>query len=150
MKRCRKCKQFKPSGFFYKWSRSCLACKRLAARTWYRKNSNRSKNTSRKWAKKHWALVQSYNRQLNRKTSYGLDSDTFDKMFKGQRQKCAICFKRLRDRGRGSDSVAVDHDHKASRVRGILCRDCNCGLGNFRDSVKLLKSAIVYIKRNKL
>lgn len=50
---------------------------------------------------------------------------------------CAIC-------GRDSDLVG-DHDHETGYSRGILCRNCNLGLGNFYDSIPKLRAAIRYL-----
>lgn len=46
------------------------------------------------------------------------------------------------------DTVHVDHDHLTGRVRGLLCQECNTGLGKFRDSIPYLESAIQYLKYN--
>ena len=33
--------------------------------------------------------------------------------------------------------------------RGLLCRDCNLGIGNLKDNINYLKSAISYLERGK-
>jgi hypothetical protein len=51
---------------------------------------------------------------------------------------CAIC---------GTDQdLFVDHCHKSLRIRGVLCRSHNIGLGMFGDSTELLSKAIEYIR----
>jgi hypothetical protein len=53
--------------------------------------------------------------------------------------KCGIC---------GSEEdLTIDHCHERYVYRGILCRNCNVGLGMFRDSVALLEGAIAYLKK---
>lgn len=42
--------------------------------------------------------------------------------------------------------LSVDHNHKSNKIRGLLCLNCNAGLGNFRDNITLLKKAISYLE----
>jgi hypothetical protein len=45
--------------------------------------------------------------------------------------------------------ICFDHCHKTGMIRGALCRNCNCGLGYFNDSIEMLDRAIVYLNRFK-
>lgn len=66
----------------------------------------------------------------------------YDALFKKQGGVCAIC-KLPPDKNR---RLAVDHDHKTGRIRGLLHTGCNIGLGCFKDSTKLLRAAILYLR----
>ena len=55
-------------------------------------------------------------------------------MYCKQGGACLICEK--------PDPEHVDHDHETGKVRGILCFNCNQGLGNFRDDVRSLIRAV--------
>lgn len=51
---------------------------------------------------------------------------------------CAVCYEK--------PATSVDHDHKTGQVRGLLCRNCNTGLGMFGDNPELMLAASAYIK----
>ena len=73
--------------------------------------------------------------------TYGIDSTEYDRIFKLQGGRCAICRNKP-----ATIRFAVDHDHKTSEVRGILCKRCNHDLlGGGHDSVAVLWSAIQYL-----
>lgn len=41
-------------------------------------------------------------------------------------------------------------DKAIGLVRGILCNDCNKGLGNFKDNIDLLLNAVSYLSKTRL
>jgi hypothetical protein len=83
------------------------------------------------------------NRQL--KYTYGITIDVFDEILKRQNNKCAICNKEFLEDIR----IYVDHEHiENGKVRGLLCLQCNTGLGNFQDNTDLLHLAIKYLENN--
>jgi len=67
---------------------------------------------------------------------YGLTHQEYDQLLRNQEWKCAIC---------GGEPEAVDHDHETGVVRGLLCIECNAGIGLFADSRDRLHSAIRYL-----
>lgn len=68
--------------------------------------------------------------------------EQYDKLHKAQNGVCAICGGVNKDGSR----LAVDHNHNANEIRGLLCRNCNLGLGLFRDSIIQFQSAINYLR----
>lgn len=69
---------------------------------------------------------------------YGLTREDFEEMLWLQDNKCAICQTENPDQ--------IDHDHVTGKVRDILCKHCNLGLGHFRDSSELVQVAAEYLK----
>lgn len=71
----------------------------------------------------------------------GVDVEVLRRIEKTQNGRCAICGSAQKKK-----SLSVDHCHKTGRVRGMLCQDCNFGLGKFKDSPTLLQTAISYLE----
>lgn len=70
------------------------------------------------------------------------------RLYKLQRGRCAICGARgdVQELGfKKYGPFCIDHDHKTGKVRGLLCSNCNKGLGMFRDCQKFLHAAIAYL-----
>lgn len=80
------------------------------------------------------------------KVKYGIDQKEHDALLEKQKGKCACCGVVL-DSSTKELIPQVDHVHDATkRVRGLLCGSCNRGLGQFKDSVEVLRKAVVYLE----
>jgi hypothetical protein len=79
----------------------------------------------------------------NLKQGYGLTLEEFDLLMEVQNGLCGICKTILLPTKSGTH---VDHDHGNGRIRGLLCGNCNKGLGHFRDSPAFLLAAVSYLK----
>jgi Recombination endonuclease VII len=76
-------------------------------------------------------------RHYHLRRRYGIGAAEFDDLVRGQGGVCPICNE--------ADPEHVDHDHLTGRVRGILCFNCNGGLGQFGDDTERLVRAQLYI-----
>lgn len=76
------------------------------------------------------------------KSEWGMTPEDYHRMLSGQGGGCAICGT-FDPRGRGR--FHVDHDHATGRIRGLLCNECNFGLGKFGDNPELLRRALAYL-----
>ena len=69
-------------------------------------------------------------------------------LFAEQDGKCAICTNPiLLYQGRGS-GAQLDHDHETGVIRGLLCLNCNQGLGKFKESITILELALAYLQKH--
>lgn len=59
------------------------------------------------------------------KSRFGINEAEYMLLFDEQRGRCAICG------GTENRRLAVDHNHKTGKVRGLLCGACNTKLGWF-------------------
>ena len=99
----------------------------------------------REYRAKNRRVAQDY----ERKRKFGLTPEEYGKMLLAQGNKCAICGnEETATRLDKTKSLAVDHDHKTGKVRGLLCCECNQGLGKFRDSREMLLSAARYLEQH--
>jgi hypothetical protein len=88
------------------------------------------------------------------KATYGITKEEYLAMFKSQNGQCAICNTTETNHSKMFNLI-VDHKHDETHrrgtrnkenIRGLLCSNCNHGLGQFKDDPNLLQSAINYLK----
>jgi len=81
----------------------------------------------------------------NLKRHYDITLGDYEGILAAQGGVCAIC-------GRSPEefklTFAVDHNHITGKVRGVVCPDCNRGLGGFHDDPVLVEKALEYLKKN--
>ncbi len=118
---------------------SCRECVKKTRARWARENPEKRRIINQRWRQKH----PDHWRRLSL-SKYGLEPEDYDAMLEQQGGLCAIC-KRECVTGR---ALHVDHDHNTGRVRGLLCHKCNSGLGQFGDSLDVIRSALTYLGRS--
>jgi|ERR1700676_3411860 len=110
-------------------------------RAWRAKNRDKTAKYDKDWYLKNPEKIKLKGRKRTLK-QYGLTLEQYDAMLQNQGGVCAVC-----GLTRGTRRMAVDHDHKTNKVRGLLCQFCNTALGKFLDSVEILKRAISYLEK---
>jgi hypothetical protein len=83
-------------------------------------------------------LCRSETRNVSR-----ISQDDYNALLEAQNYSCAICGLPAEESARG---LNVDHSHYTHKIRGLLCVQCNLGLGYFKDNVQRLKAAIEYLE----
>lgn len=78
----------------------------------------------------------------------GLTGLEYTELLSIQNNKCAICSMDFTNTSR-STKPNVDHDHSTGLVRGLLCGNCNRGIGSLQDSVDILEKAKVYLAHSR-
>lgn len=161
---CTKCKQ---PGEFYERKTWCKECCKTYYRDWCRRNPERVKAiVKRNRAKPAYRKrVSDYRKEYRRKGTkaherekktnqarrlrvvYGLTPEAFEVLRTAHDDRCAICRQvETRKKNARVKSIAIDHDHVTGEVRGLLCHQCNTGIGCFKDSPELLETAIRYLR----
>lgn len=151
---CRRCEIPKAIDQFWKSSykssgllQYCKTCANLNRKeTRHRQKSGDIKHTF-KFNSLDKNTVEYKNHQRNRKlkVTYGITLDDYNKMFSIQSGCCDICKTHQSQLKRPLD---VDHNHDTGEVRGLLCSNCNTGIGLLKDSSEILTLAIKYLEKN--
>ena len=95
---------------------------------------------------RYWKNPEKYRKaslDYTLKSSYGLNREEYNVLFEKQKGACAICGRVAPGRNR----LAVDHDHATRRVRGLLCTNCNTGIGKLGDTCAGLHRALNYLQQ---
>tara|TARA_R110000744_G_scaffold216604_1_gene335391 strand:- start:13 stop:456 length:444 start_codon:yes stop_codon:yes gene_type:complete len=124
----------------------CKECK--AVRAAYERNRRRSKPLTQGQKDRISAYQKTEHAIRLRRDNcyrklYGITIDEYDAIHTDQGGTCGIC----RNTCATGQHLAVDHDHGTGTVRGLLCSDCNLGLGKLGDTISGLQAAIAYIER---
>lgn len=148
MKYCSNCKETKNLSLFTKKRNASGVqshCKRCRA----------DKEQERRKDPEYQARIKQY-KLLNKRATknaalkrlFGITIDIYEEMHKNQNGLCVICKKP--EVSFKIKSLSVDHCHKTGFVRGLLCTNCNQGIGHFFDNVDLMNNAIKYIKQSEV
>lgn len=77
----------------------------------------------------------------NKCRSFGITIEIYNNLLNKQKGVCAIC----NNKCKSGHSLSIDHCHITGKVRGLLCKNCNSGIGFLNDDKVLLKNAIKYL-----
>jgi hypothetical protein len=148
---CWKCGAVKHSGQFSRYKNICTECysnqfrvdntkrksnpnKKEEDRLRYLKNKDEYKRRRQKPEfKEKMAHTKRYQR-------YGLTEDQYNRMVESHANQCGIC-------RRSDKKLFVDHNHGTNKVRGLICDNCNRGIGHMQDSITILQMAIDYLAK---
>jgi hypothetical protein len=122
---CNSCKEWKEGESFGKAHSYCKQCCRD------RSNANYDLDKQRTYILKK---------------IFGIAPEEYNRMLIEQKFCCYICHTPQEELDR---SLAVDHDHKTGKVRGLLCGNCNRFLGQIDDSIETVERMLEYLKTHK-
>lgn len=146
-KYCPKCEESKPpKTHFYKdkyskdgFSVYCRECIRVRNKQKHDEDPAYFKTASARWRARRPKSYIKY-RLRNRAKKFGMTVEDLVALTQEADGHCMLC-------EQPSKRLAVDHCHETGRVRGLLCMNCNTGLGRLGDNIAGLKRAIKYLKR---
>ena len=110
---------------------------RAAQQRYYRKNREKVQARGREWARRN--AKQMKDRELIREFGIGLEER--NRRIAVRQGRCDICEQVPKG------TLHIDHNHHTKENRGMLCVNCNIGIGMFKDNVDFLARAMVYLKQ---
>lgn len=139
---CRRCKATKPVSDFYPHSKTARGYQYWCKTCCREVRAERAKIPQDPYLTRKYKL----------KEAYGITLEDYDAMYECQGGRCAICGVAKEPwEPRGLEGrqrlLVVDHDHKTGRVRALLCWNCNCGVGHFKEDRTIILAAAAYVGR---
>ena len=166
VKTCLDCKLEKPISSFGKskgykksyYKSYCKTCAIQRLNKWVKTNPNKVKEIKKEHylknienykqrAKKGYLRNPESIRKSYLRRHYKLTSEEYEKLFQMQQGLCAICLSPTSPDMR-KQRLSIDHCHKTGKVRGLLCGNCNSGLGLFKDNLTILRTAVKYLRES--
>lgn len=151
---CNTCKKTKSLDNFHKDSKAtsgvsyrCKDCAKKASKDWRGLNPEKSREKIKELflLNKDKYYNSHKDRQLEKK--YSITRESYEQMLHDTGGQCRICSRVFGTRA--YTKPVIDHCHETGKTRGLICRQCNIGLGAFRDNTDALTNAIKYLEDTK-
>jgi len=163
MKKCPKCKRIQEDDKFYikkthpngivERRSYCIECGKKDRDAWRKANKAWDDARNNAYNKKHARIIRGH----KLKTAFWPDLtpeqalEKYDEMLIAQNGTCYLCNgldKRIHPITGTRWQLAVDHDARTGKVRGLLCNAHNRALGLFNHDIGLLERSIAYLKKH--
>lgn len=136
---CRVCALRGPVDLFAPKANICKPCSNAYKQSWTKTNPAKYREILARGEATRFRYELRRRAQRN-----GQDPDFVERYYRDHDGRCEICGRTPVGNER---DLHIDHDHESGEFRGLLCNNCNGGLGRFKDSVESLAAAIRYLQR---
>lgn len=122
----------------------CKDCAKKASRDWRELNPEKSREKIKELFSKNKEKYYNSHKDKQLKKKYNLSREQYERLLLETGGQCPIC-----SRVFGISAYTkpvVDHCHETGKTRGLICRQCNIGLGAFRDNVRTMINATKYLE----
>lgn len=154
---CNECGIEKLAGEFYAGgngavlSAACKPCTRVRLNRWRAEHPDKAAEQVRRHRAGGYQQSDANKARMRRsslKKRYAITVEQYNEMLERQGGVCAICEDPETMTMKGTvANLAVDHDPETLRVRGLLCFDCNTGIGKLDHDPDRLRAAISYLTK---
>lgn len=145
-KLCKDCGKVKPVGEFYKKTGPCGRTPQCIDCTKIRRKSHNIDLDKKRARNRRWGVKRNVKWKpewYNPGKPYGLSKKDYDALMKKSNGRCEIC-------GITPKKLVIDHDHETGKIRGLLCPQCNAGLGMAKDNPSILKQMVRYLTKRSM
>jgi hypothetical protein len=131
----------------------CKVCRNEKYKEYYRNNTDKVKAKSLAQRENRQAFYQSEagilsSRKSHLKRMFGITLEEYNVMSEEQGHVCKIC--KQPETAVRLNVLSVDHCHSTGKIRGLLCSDCNRGIGLLKDNPSYLTEAAKYLLTHKI
>lgn len=112
---------------------------------WLAENPEKPAEYTKAYRERNVEKTRAYEKKRGWLRNYGITIEEYEETLILQGRCCKIC--KQHESG-FKKSLAVDHDHKTGKVRGLLCSNCNTALGLLKENLDLFENAVRYLKEH--
>jgi len=109
------------------------------SKAWREANPEKAKQNRANYYLNNKSKELAYSTRYNRHKKTGVSQEQYLAKLNEQGGVCAIC------KQADTKALAADHCHITGLFRGLLCSNCNRGLGYMKDNITILKQAVEYL-----
>ena len=144
MKICRECRTPLEVGFNWRqankdnYDYKCIDCYNKTARELRLKTGNA-------YMKEYRSREENKARRRDKslQKAYGITLEDYNNRWTKNKGCCEICGDHETVLNR---ALHVDHNHDTGSVRGLLCSNCNTGIGMLKEDISILQKAVDYLE----
>lgn len=112
-------------------------------RKYYQRNKEKIKKYAKEWRENNKERVSANRKHTSKKyrieKEYGITYEEYSKCMNTS-DVCEICGT--------TERLCYDHDHQTNKFRGVLCSNCNSGVGLLGDNLDIIRKAEEYLRRH--
>jgi hypothetical protein len=145
---CKICKEYKDISNFQPSGYQCNSCRAEKQRAYWaslpieiRRKRQMGLEAQKRYRENNLEKTKKIAREGHIRRKFGLTVEEYNAISFSQNEVCAICQQKC-DTGY---NLAVDHNHKTGKIRGLLCKNCNTSIGLLKEDIKVLENAIIYL-----
>lgn len=145
---CKICKEYKDISNFQKSGYQCNSCRAEKQRNYWaslpvevRRKRQMGVEAQKRYRENNLQKTKQMSRKNHIKRKFGLSIEEYESILNSQNKVCAVC----QEKCHTGYNLAVDHNHKTGKIRGLLCKNCNTAIGLLKENIQVIENVIIYL-----